>query len=200
MIPNNYGAYKSASEWLSFLINDETWQNPLKKLKAAQPDELKPLYDDAIRRLGSGETYEFWDIYNHDVKRVVKELWEEQKLSLSSLKLQTIGMLSLEWLEKNAPQSETTPNELDTEKAHDLLKLLVKAKMLDEKWQPLNLSSSEKALVAKEVCQRLNINNMWQVFGQQWNIKPSTLRSYYNKALDLRKTLDFIEKIRIVLR
>jgi len=55
-------------------------------------------------------------------------------------------------------------------------------------------------MVAKMVCERLQVNDTWQVFGQLWNEKPQTLRSYLNKALEQRKTLNFQEKLKRILR
>lgn len=88
------------------------------------------------------------------------------------------------------------PDALTSEEAEELLEDLVDAGLLDENWQPKKLSGSEKALVAKAICERLCINEVWQVFGQLWNEKPVTLRSYFNKALDQKKSLDFQEKLK----
>ncbi len=197
MMSSNRKDYASPQAWLSALKKDDVWLAQLQLLSAGGDAESHRRV--AERRLEKGFAAEYWEIF-HQAEPVVNEIWTIEELSLPKLKLQTIGMLSLEWLEENAAQSETPSNVLDSEKANELLTSLVKAKMLDEKWQPQKLTSSEKALVAKEICLRLNINNVWQVFGQLWNIKPDTLRSYYNKALDLQKTSDFIDKIKRILR
>lgn len=55
-------------------------------------------------------------------------------------------------------------------------------------------------MVAKMVCERLGVNDTWQVFGQLWNEKLQTLRSYLNKALEQRKTLNFQRKAETHLR
>ena len=72
---------------------------------------------------------------------------------------------------------------------------LVDEGMLDENWQPLKLSGTERALVAKIVCELLEINEVWQVFGQLWGEKPETLRSYLNKALEQKKSLKFQDRL-----
>ena len=76
---------------------------------------------------------------------------------------------------------------------------LMDAGILDENWQPVGLSGSERALVAKAVCDRLELKEVWQLFGQLWNEKPETLRSYLNKALDQKKSLAFQERLKKIL-
>ena len=76
---------------------------------------------------------------------------------------------------------------------------LVDAGILSEDWQPLELSGSERGMVAKAVCDILKINEVWQVFGQLWGEKPDTLRAYFNKALDQKKTLELQGKLKNIL-
>lgn len=88
---------------------------------------------------------------------------------------------------------------LRSEAAEALMEELVDAGLLDENWQPLGLTCFERALLAKAVCGRLKINGVWQLFGSLWKEKPETLRSYHNKALDLKKTLLFQDKLKNIL-
>ena len=88
---------------------------------------------------------------------------------------------------------------LRSEAAEELMEELVDAGLLDENWQPLGLTCFERAIVAKAVCGRLKINGVWQLFGSLWKEKPETLRSYHNKALDLKKTLLFQDKLKKIL-
>ena len=76
---------------------------------------------------------------------------------------------------------------------------LVDAGILDENWQPVGLSCSERALVAKAVRDRLDLKEVWQLFGQLWSEKPETLRSYLNRALEQKKSLDFQERLKNIL-
>ena len=92
------------------------------------------------------------------------------------------------------------PEKLRCPEAEELMEDLVDAGLLTEEWQPIGLSGSERGLLAKEVCTHLGINDVWQVFGKLWNEKPETLRSYLNKALDLKKSLLFQEKLKNILR
>ena len=91
------------------------------------------------------------------------------------------------------------PSCLTTEKAKGLLNELVNEGLLDENWLPRGLSGTERALVAKAVSERLGVNDTWKVFGQLWKEKPETLRSYFNKALEQKKSLDFQEKLKRIL-
>ena len=91
------------------------------------------------------------------------------------------------------------PDKLKTEEAEEIMEDLVDAGILNEYWQPNNLSGTERALVAKAICDKLKINEVWQVFGILWKEKPETLRSYFNKALDQKKSLEYQDKIKNIL-
>ena len=91
------------------------------------------------------------------------------------------------------------PEKLLTDDAKKEMQKLVDAGILSEDWQPLELSGSERGMVAKAVCDILKINEVWQVFGQLWGEKPDTLRAYFNKALDQKKTLELQGKLKNIL-
>jgi len=94
---------------------------------------------------------------------------------------------------------DAIPQQLQTEEAELLMEDLVDDGILTEDWQPNGLSGSERGLVARAVADRLDISDVWQVFGSLWNEKPETLRSYLNKALEQRKSLTFQEKLTKIL-
>ena len=91
------------------------------------------------------------------------------------------------------------PERLTTADAEELMEDLVDAGILHDDWQPNGLSGTERALVAKAVCDRLDIKEVWQVFGHLWNEKPETLRSYLNKALEQKKSLEYQDKLKKIL-
>ena len=101
MMSSNRSDYKSASEWLSALLHDEAWLTQQERLQSATTAETIVHREDAIRRIGIGETYEFWEIYDHQVEKAVSEVWDIAALTLPKLKIQTIGMLSMAWLEQH---------------------------------------------------------------------------------------------------
>lgn len=112
MISNNRADYGSADEWLSALKQDELWLSQLQQLQNSKPSDASKLRDIAYEKMGKGETYGFWDSYNHQVEPVVREVWDIAELSLPKLKIQTIGMLSMEWMEqqvKNGKQAFEKP-------------------------------------------------------------------------------------------
>ena len=94
--------------------------------------------------------------------------------------------------------SPETPAELQTEEARRLMESLVDAEMLNEEWQPDGISNTEKALVAKMVADRLKINDVWQVFGKLWKMNPNSMRTYYNRAMDQRKSLEFQDRLKSI--
>lgn len=109
---NNRNDYGSASEWLSELRQDELWLSQLQQLQDAAGGDLSSHREDAIRRIDKGFVFEYWKIYQHQVEKVVGEVWRDGELSLAKLRMQTIGMLSMEWLEQHAP---TEPDEQQQE-------------------------------------------------------------------------------------
>lgn len=99
MISNDRKDYASASEWLAALREDEAWGMVREELAKKNAD-LNTHFADALKRIGDGTTFEYWVIYKHEVEKVVTEVWALAELSLVKLKLQTIGMLAIEWIEQ----------------------------------------------------------------------------------------------------
>lgn len=99
--------------------------------------------------------------------------------------------------QEDCPRS--VPDSLKTETAREIMQLLVDAGLLSADWQPLGLSGAERGLVASAVCKRLEIAEVWQVFGRLWNEKPETLRSYLNKAYNQKKSLEFQDRLKKIL-
>ncbi len=88
------------------------------------------------------------------------------------------------------------PESLKTDEAKDVLGNFIYNRLLTEDLQPIDLSKPEQAILARVISERLKINDVWQVFGKLWNIPPESLRAYYNKALEQRKTLVFQDKLK----
>ena len=107
-------------------------------------------------------------------------------------------MESGRWKKEN-DECHELPERLKAEEAKEMMKDLVNEGLLDEDWQPLGLSGSERGLIAKAVCDNLKINEVWQVFGQLWHEKPETLRGYFNKALEQKKSLEFQDRLKKIL-
>ena len=118
------------------------------------------------------------------------------KIYLAQEEMERVEVSAMEVEEER----ENVPDKLKTPEAENLMGALVDAGVLNEDWQPNGLSGTERALVAKAVSERIDLNEVWQVFGQLWNEKPETLRSYLNKALEQKKSLKFQEKLNHVLR
>ena len=86
-------------------------------------------------------------------------------------------------------------DELKGEKGQAVLKNLQKHGLLDEKFYPLNLSSAESAVLAYQICITLDINEMWKVFSDLWETSPNALRAAYNRGMEQKKTIEFLDKI-----
>ena len=114
-----------------------------------------------------------------------------------NLTIDKVGTLKMG--DDQQPQVCSIPEVLASDDARGLMETLMDEGMLNERWQPQGLSGSERALVAKAVCVRLDVNDVWAVFGQLWGEKPETLRSYYNKAMNQSKSLDFQDVLKKIL-
>ena len=180
MMSNNRAEYGSASEWLSALRQDELWLSQLQQLQAPSADRAA-LRDAALRKIGQTLTFEFWDSYSHRVEPVVSEVWEIAELTLPKLKIQTIGMLSMEWLEQqektdghvqqgSGSQSGLT-GKLASEEAMRYWKRLQEAGFVDERCQLKQDTTRKQAMYIAEVfAERLGIGSKWKTFERLWGI------------------------------
>lgn len=138
--------------------------------------------------------------YYLEIKSMVQNL--ESKLRGDIIEqggIKTINNYYYPPQEDHKPVTVPASQRLQSDQALHLMQSLADAGLLDDDWQPLNLSGSERALLAKAVSDRLQINDCWQVFGGLWNSNPSTLRSSYNKAMEQKKTYHFLEKLQKIL-
>lgn len=172
MMSSNRRDYGSASEWLKALRQDEAWLSQLHQLETATADDIDVHRDGALRRIGQGETFEYWDIYCHQVEPVVAEVWEISELTLVKLKIQTIGMLSMEWLEQHTCGGKNKlPECLSTEEAMKYWKRLQKAGFVDADYQLLPETTRKQAMyIAELFAERLGIKSKWKTFEQLWGI------------------------------
>ena len=100
---------------------------------------------------------------------------------------------------EKASVTEEVSEQLRSKRAERLKERLTDAGMLSEDWQPAGLSNTEKALLAKAVSDRLGIKEVWQVFGRLWNVKPDSMRAYFNRALEQKKSLSFQDRIKVAI-
>lgn len=172
MISNNRADYSSADEWLSALKQDELWLSQLQQLHNSAPDDADTLRDKANDKIGKGETYGFWDSYNHKVEPVVREVWDIAELSLPKLKVQTIGMLSLEWLERHTGAQNGNairlPKGLDTPKAREAF-----AKAMDRKYMAVGEDGKFRW---KGTGDKPNTSELAYFLGQVYNYEYDTKR------------------------
>lgn len=99
----------------------------------------------------------------------------------------------------NSIDKSTLPEELKTPEAEQLMQKLVNAGLLDNNWKPVNLSIAERGYLADEISSRLKIKYKWKVMGALWNENPGTLRQGMNTAIQQKKTLAYIEKLKKIL-
>ena len=96
----------------------------------------------------------------------------------------------------NANPAERMSDNLKGEEGQEVLKNLQEHGLLDENFYPLNLSSSESAVLAYQISITLDIKEMWKVFSDLWDISPNALRASYNRGMEQKKTMKFLDEIK----
>ena len=76
-----------------------------------------------------------------------------------------------------SPTREPLPEALLTDEARALHARLCEAGMIDDEWQPVGLSFTEKGTLIDYVAERLDIRAKWKFFGALWHTDPETLRT-----------------------
>lgn len=87
------------------------------------------------------------------------------------------------------------PEVLLTDEARALLAKLVEAGIIDDEWQPVGLSFTEKGTLIDYVAERLDIRAKWKLFGALWHTDPETLRTSKARGLDQDKTWAFRSRL-----
>lgn len=99
---------------------------------------------------------------------------------------------------KEPEQNENNiiPGLLCTNEAQCVLERMCSAGILDEHWQPVGLSNTEKGVLVSLLAERLGIGSLWQTFSGLWRMKPETLRTAYNKRMEQKRTGVFMERVK----
>ena len=92
-------------------------------------------------------------------------------------------------------EASNLPEALGTEAAMALWRKAQRAGYVDEHYQPL-LSRTQAAILADAMAERLGIKEKWKVFEGLWHRKY--MRSDYNLALTRKKTLDFLDELKVL--
>ena len=109
------------------------------------------------------------------------ELTQEQRIALFEYDVQ-LAMIHKEMErltpEKGRNQEDTVPEPLRSEKATWYKQKLVKAGIIDSNWQPINLSRADKGELAMQLATKLDISNVWQVFGKLSKKEGKNIKRY----------------------
>ena len=87
------------------------------------------------------------------------------------------------------------PDVLYTDEAQALHAKLREAGMVDEEWQPVALSFTEKGTLIEYVADKLDIRTKWKFFGALWHVDPETLRTSKARGLEQDKTWTFRSRL-----
>jgi hypothetical protein len=99
MKSNHYCGYGSAEEFLADLKQDKMWLSMLQLLQNFSQEELDEHIKEACEQIRYNGLYSPWYFSGHRVELVVDELWKVQEMSMTNLRMLTIWMLSVEWIE-----------------------------------------------------------------------------------------------------
>jgi hypothetical protein len=92
-------------------------------------------------------------------------------------------------------EAPSLPEILCTPQAEALHAKLRNAGWMDERWNPVGLSTAEKGTLAEYLSEKLDIQSHWKFFGRLWNINSETLRTSKARGLDQEKTWNFRSKL-----
>ena len=92
------------------------------------------------------------------------------------------------------------PEELKTEKAQKIMQNLMDIGVVTEDFMPSGISTSEAAVLAYQIGIELETKNIWSVFGNYWGPNPNSMRAAYNRGMEQKKTIPFLEKVMPAIR
>ena len=168
MISNDRAKYSSSSEWLSALRQDEAWLLQEERLLSSGSSDMEALRKKAVERMGDDTVSDYWEIYNHNVEKAIQEAWDTG-MSLVKLKIQAIGLLTLEWIEQLTTTTKKTKLESDEAKKYWLR--LEEAGFTDANCALMPETTRKQAMyIAELFAEKIGIKSKWKTFEQLWGI------------------------------
>lgn len=168
MISNDRAKYSSSSEWLSALRQDEAWLLQEERLLSSSSSDMEALRKKAVEMMGDDTVSDYWEIYNHNVEKAIQEAWDTG-MSLVKLKIQAIGLLTLEWIEQLTTTTKKTKLESDEAKKYWLR--LEEAGFVDAKHALMPETTRKQAMyIAELFAEKIGIKSKWKTFEQLWGI------------------------------
>ena len=125
------------------------------------------------------------------VKEMVLELANANGLALPPDLAATIDSLDDE--QPPEPLPSEVPEVIAKSRYWQKLKA---AGLIDDNNQP-TVSRPEAALMAEALAKRIGIENKWKVFEQLW--QRNNMRNDFNTALEQKKSLEFQERLKVIL-
>lgn len=118
MMSYNRQSYETAEAWLEALCNDYLWitkRAEMEKAFATCPSSAIEKYrQEAFSVMDNGLVSCYWKMAPYKIQEIIHDIWEEHSLSLVTLKLHTVAMLMLEYIEQHS-QEACLPQQGDNE-------------------------------------------------------------------------------------
>ena len=159
--------------------------------------------ENAMNGKNSGATFQFnaafynygtmsGDVVNHNYagsQHEAQGVSQSRAQDVSESRAQDVSL-------PEAQAGSDVPDIFTTNESMALMQKLIEHRFIDEALQPIELSWAERSILVDELSARLHISDKWQAFGALWHLKPQSLRSAYNKAMEQKKTSLFFDRIR----
>ena len=167
-------------------------------------DEILNRFD---KEQSSVTNYDVLELAKNKIECEKQRLLSTPKMQSSSLELSIDNLYTvpaswdgnIDTLISGVDSCIEFPKELQSEEAQAMLEKAKEVGWLDNNLQPI-LSSTEAAVLAVYIADKLNFREVWKVFGALWHRSAGTMRAKYNLAQKQIKNLDFQDKIKEVLK
>lgn len=133
------------------------------------------------------------------IEKAEQQRQEEHRLQQQQeLIIQLIGAVKPHKGSDPSCEFGVLPAKLFTGKAMLMWQRLQQAGLIDDHYQPVNLSRTDLAILAFDISTFLGLREKWKIFERLWGKK--NLRSDYNSALFQPKSMDFRDRLKLILK
>ena len=132
------------------------------------------------------------------ISQIEKAEQQRQEERQQQLIIQLIGAVKPHKGSDPSCEFGVLPAKLSTGKAMLMWQRLQQAGLIDDHYQPVNLSRTDLAILAFDISEFLGLREKWKIFETLWGKK--NLRSDYNSALYQQKSIDFRDRLKLILK
>ena len=184
----------------------DNWPSPSAQKLRSHIDESNVLYladeilglDDPMMYETVPEAYEYQALFKNAPSKLLYEIYDINYRLAYALRM-TEREVNKDDENTSKTILDSIPDDLKTSEAKQIMQKLINGGIINDEWQPVDLSITERGYLAGEIACRLKIKNKWKVIGKLWDENSETLRQGNIKAAGQVRTGLFIEKLKRVL-